>query len=975
MTNRTLTYLKKFTILIIFGLFSALVQTTDVLAADNCGADCNVTWKECPSGTRTDISADCLKRLNDSYDNCINTMPVAGYVGRVPEDLCLRNRKNPRHNGMDYAANAGTNVTAAADGVVIRANNCSKGYGRKIVIEHQRQDGKGSSYVTAYAHLSAILVSQGQMVKKGDVIGRVGGTSCDGSAGGTPWKAYGNHLHFEIRTSENGTVINPMCDEIQSLCGKCYADFNPNQCRVECQLNPEDPQCKSSKDFSYDWNSFNAGFGNEDLTAAPWRPSTEFSSQNAVVPSSAYNSSLVSANARNSETCDIEAYRNSYSECIFCDLFRVLFNTASNLAKLSYTSLSDAMISLVVIGMALWLAMTILKYISAFDVKEPRTLVKTIFNQAFVVIVVVVILKSDIQEFIDLIVSPVFNTGMALAQLVTSGQTGQTCSGFTQVIEDGGIPASIGNNILCTIQSIQGKILDVLTVGSTSICVAFFIENNIIWLLPHWGYLITGIILWITGIMLMLIYPWLLIDAILQLSIASALIPVAIAAYAFPITRKKYVSKVWETFMMAMFTFLFLTIVIFIITTGIEQIMAEVMNNQVKNIGSKSDFGFILDTVNGLAWWSVRFLKLVFWLLLGWAVLDQAQKFAKSFSKGGFSIKPIGSPFGGMVNNVATKATLGIGGKALEGSKWAGNQMFSGAKDLAHSAKVNRMAKRALNSGNATTNADGSVTATVRNWYGREVKRTVSQDAAGNFSVTNQRSRIKLLGKLSHDNVTTTDRYVTIKNRYGSDGKLLKQSVKINSAACKKMTNKDGSLNMVAVNTLRQNSTLAPELVNTAILHQVLKERMPNSDLADMDTVFASRTAVINDDGSFVIKQINVDGSTTNFSMKIDGDRIMTSVEKIRNNGSAVKYSSDGIINRRSTYVYSNGEIDKSSIKNKYAFSDYYANRAGQPMDANGVISNGVPKDKIMFGKDDLDLMAAQIAAYGQPQAMKEFSK
>ena len=82
----------------------------------------------------------------------------------------------------------------------------------------------------------------------------------------------------------------------------------------------------------------------------------------------------------------------------------------------------------------------------------------------------------------------------------------------------------------------------------------------------------------------------------------------------------------------------------------------------------------------------------------------------------------------------------------------------------------------------------------------------------------------------------------------------------------------------------------------------------------------SSDALLINDDGSFEIKQVNVDGSTTNFSMKIDGDRVMTSVEKVRADGSALKFSSDGIINRRSSYVYKDGKVDPSSIKNKYAF-------------------------------------------------------
>lgn len=963
MMNIRKIYLKRITFLTFVGLFCCVLFSAPSWAAGCSGANCDVEWAKCPSGTRTDISADCLKQLNDSYGNCINTMPVDGYVNRVPEDLCLRNRSNPEHNGMDYAANAGTKVTAAADGVVSRANNCASGYGRKIVITHTRQDGSGSTYVSVYAHLSKMLVSQGQIVKKGQVIGLVGGTTCDGSRRGTPWTKYGNHLHFELRESEGGKVINPMCDEVQSLCGKCFANFNPNTCRVECKVNPDQEMCQTKGDFTYDWDkAFNAN---------KWKSEINFSGQGPVVATSAYSAA---SEPKNAEECNIDSYRNTYSGCIFCDLFRILFDTASLLAKLSYTSLSDAMISLVVIGMALWLAITILKFISAFDVKEPRTLIKTIFNQAFVVIFVVVILKSDIQEFINLIVAPIFNTGMALAQLVTSGQTGQTCSGFTQVSDTGGLPASIGNNILCTIQSIQGKILDVMTLGSTSLCIAFKVECYVKWILPHLGYLLTGLILWISAIILLFIYPWLLIDSILQLSVASALIPVAIAAYAFPITRKKYVSKVWETFMTAMFTFLFLTIVIFIITTGIEQTIGEVMTDQLKDSSSGTDYQLILDSIYGLAWWTVKFLELVFWMFLGWAVLDQAKEFAGKFSKGGFSFN-IGSNFGGMVNNVATKAALGAGGKVLGGTKWAGGLMLSGAKDRMHSASVNRMAKRALNSSTAKTNADGSVTATVKNWYGRTVTRTVSQDADGNYSITNQKAKIKMLGRLSHDNTTVTDKYMTVKNKYGSDGKLLKQSFKINSAACKKMLNKDGSLNTLAVSVLRQNSSLDQNLVNTAIMQQVLKERMPNSALANMDTMFASREVVQTEDGSFQIKQINTDGSTTNFSMKIDGDRIMTSVENIGKNGSAIKYSSDGIINKRSSYKYVDGEIDTKSVKNKYAFSDYYTKYDNKPMDANGKISANIPRDKIMFGQDDLDLMAAQIATYGQPKSMGEFSK
>ena len=109
--------------------------------------------------------------------------------------------------------------------------------------------------------------------------------------------------------------------------------------------------------------------------------------------------------------------------------------------------------------------------------------------------------------------------------------------------------------------------------------------------------------------------------------------------------------------------------------------------------------------------------------------------------------------------------------------------------------------------------------------------------------------------------------------------------------------------------------------------------------------------------------------------MKIDGGNIMTSVEQIKKNGTAVKYSSDGIIHKRSTYTYVDGKINASSVKNKYAFADYYTKYDSRPIDSNGRFSNAFPKDRVMFGQDDLDLLTEQIALYGQPKAMSEFSK
>ncbi len=92
-----------------------------------------------------------------------------------------------RHYGIDFLAPEGTPVFATADGVVISSISMSKRrinaqYGINVRIDH------GNGFTTLYAHLSRKLVSAGQKVKRGQVIGYVGQTG----------KSFTPHLHYEV---------------------------------------------------------------------------------------------------------------------------------------------------------------------------------------------------------------------------------------------------------------------------------------------------------------------------------------------------------------------------------------------------------------------------------------------------------------------------------------------------------------------------------------------------------------------------------------------------------------------------------------------------------------------------------------------------------------------------------------------------------------------------------------------------------
>lgn len=94
------------------------------------------------------------------------------------------------HAGLDISAPYGTDVEAAAEGLVFYAGP-DQGYGNEILIDH------GYGIKTKYGHLSQISVVVGQEVKRGEVIGAVG----------TSGKATGPHLHYEVLVQE--TPVNP----------------------------------------------------------------------------------------------------------------------------------------------------------------------------------------------------------------------------------------------------------------------------------------------------------------------------------------------------------------------------------------------------------------------------------------------------------------------------------------------------------------------------------------------------------------------------------------------------------------------------------------------------------------------------------------------------------------------------------------------------------------------------------------------
>ncbi|MCB0515901.1 MAG: M23 family metallopeptidase [Bacteroidetes bacterium] len=133
-----------------------------------------------------DKIADMVKNREEFYRSMPAIQPVSNKdLKRTASGYGMRihpiYKTHRMHNGIDFTAPSGTDVFATGVGVVEKVENGS-GYGNHIIINH------GYNFKTVYAHLSKVMVREGQKINRGDVIGKVGSTGLSTAP----------HLHYEV---------------------------------------------------------------------------------------------------------------------------------------------------------------------------------------------------------------------------------------------------------------------------------------------------------------------------------------------------------------------------------------------------------------------------------------------------------------------------------------------------------------------------------------------------------------------------------------------------------------------------------------------------------------------------------------------------------------------------------------------------------------------------------------------------------
>lgn len=559
----------------------------------------------------------------------------------------------------------------------------------------------------------------------------------------------------------------------------------------------------------------------------------------------ATNAALGILGLDNDVNCDVPATETSF--CMFCPLFKLIFNAASLIAQRSYMLFGKDLVQVLLIFLAVSLALIIIKHVSSMGGTDTSALMNELLPKIFIGVVIFIILNNNYYYVLSLTLNPIFD--MLMMFVMPTG--GNSCSGSEGLLiasgaggnspTGGGLP-DIGVSIVCTVQAIEQKINLLFEFGEWAFCRGNG-PDRLLLILPHPIYIIDGILFYIGGIFFMVAYPWIMADAVLQLGIAMALLPFAICGRAFGKTSE-YLSKVLEWILNSAFVFIFTSLVISVILDYVGSVlMAAITNNPLTD--AKEIF---TDPNRGLAFWGPNMILIIFILSIGWTYLPLVKNLSKEFAGGSGvgAAQTIGSAATQKMENAAHQVGHKAEHAAVETGKWAGRGIKRGSKAVVRYGMV-----KTVNAMGGSVNIGGVTFSTT----------------GGNSDVL-QRTWVNPLNGRKH--VMTSDRYSTTFEEFNGTERIKSRTDFKHNFANEYLIDEKGDVNIGAMNKiLNSPSALAdPEIQKTQTAQfakNVLKAK--GIEIGEYRT---SENIKVVGPGKIVVEQVDYAGKTTTYAMEVD---------------------------------------------------------------------------------------------------------
>ena len=347
--------------------------------------------------------------------------------------------------------------------------------------------------------------------------------------------------------------------------------------------------------------------------------------------------------------------------CLFCPLFTIIFNTVQSASTSAYTTLGDSLAVLVAIGFSIWLALMVLKQVSAMTQQDGREFLTKLFANSFKIVIAFLLLKNSGIVY-GWIIGPILKAGFELGSgFVTEGESMlKNCEMKNYSAGNGVLPDYIGVNLMCFIEGIQYKLGEISAIGESLMCIsrnagAADIEPlslRKVW--PDFSMMFQGALIFAISFILAIAFSFYLLDATIQLGLFGVLLPFFILCWPFKITNG-YFKKGVEIFMNSWFVFVFMGIVVSIVIELIGQALT----------GGKADSHAVERAINGNDVKALKdllgigfsgFLVLLACCVFSLKLMMKVEEIAGNFS-GGLSLG-IGSKFGSLAAQGAEKVAM-----------------------------------------------------------------------------------------------------------------------------------------------------------------------------------------------------------------------------------------------------------------------------------------------------------------------------
>ena len=636
--------------------------------------------------------------------------------------------------------------------------------------------------------------------------------------------------------------------------------------------------------------------------------------------------------------------------CFLCPIFAAVFNTVNKITETAFKKYSNSVARVVVVAFGIWLAVQILAFAASMETKDLKTLGQMLITQGFIVLLVVMILQNGVYNFFNAFIEPVYTTGQKAAQAMFADNTITPClEGDTSCHLDEnnyinydikqGFSPSIGESVIQTMTVMENYVRKFKALGSSFMDYAFAFERG--WfILPNLADWLCGLLIWALSWVLIIGLPFLMIDAVFQLGIAGALMPLAVGAYAFKSTRS-YTKKVWETVLNSMFSFVFISIVVLLVLSvlkielieDIQAIMGEADKGRAEAEFAKlfeastltGDSKVFLDKmVDNFTWLSQDFLKLIFVLILAWSVMKMAQEFAGEMA-GSLSSTAIGSSIGTMAASSAKNFAWNKVGKPIanRGAELTERAAVKVGRGVVHGIRGHR-AEREIEESKKKMGADGTYTdkkgfkhtmsedgQTELITQERTLSSRVSSEANGNIRTISTKRKIERhKTKEMTIEITRVYKEEVVKDR---DGKVIQtdvsevsydEKITFDGLDSSRLISRSGKFNAELMNEVLQGKSAEEQkLIKRALMKEIQEQRFGKEKTKLAKEPELVRDEIIEENGEqieeIIYKKTATDGTITFETTRIKKNGLVeTQRDRISADGKRTSLASDGIRNR-----------------------------------------------------------------------------